>query len=821
MALSGTLYDSAALTKASSSSSSSNYSNTNALRHDDPSLLRALSERLLDPDIPCAVIAAGCLSNHVSFGAMDNDHSAAGGDNAESSLEVSSQVILPILLQRIRTSWETCRELSGRLVSNVKNNSSNVNAMSHTKGPKSKPTNPSQIDKLHASLHEQWNLQSLSLQTLAGLIENCPLAVQRMSAESTLPLLFGVLYCALEYIDSDCNLLVDKLIRTDHPVYDAASNTARALHSLLDENVELIMNKIPNDIGRGSSSINSGGGETIPDVNSIVKELTRAITNEKITNTARLHACGAVLSLRKAFVEEHDAANTNHAQICQTLQSCACNLVVPALHAVFSFDANCTDNSTNITVGTKSSPQSMVQRMISLYKTLQNQRRDEAMESEITNEINARKEPARMIARRQKEMKAKNKGVVDVNKNNKVGDAMDTMDEDKKEGCTTVMVEDDSNTGNEVKVESESSDPREELEIIMQYWRELCTSQKLALELVTNLCSGPSEGERESEDMTMYDEENEHMWDSDDEAKLLDGMNTSSSQKAVSPIDKEMFDCIASHHLTEQILVFFRNWLLFLPGLALGDGDKCPPFIGEDVEELLSTCALCLGNMMACDIPTWTAPVAGEITSVTCPGANVESGSGLFWWSLVSLLKTRDFSSLIHVTTIMLSLLRHHVSTRTLADAPTLDLLLNLLSCAQTNEGTNNFTWIQMHCNIIAMLGVLCSEPHPDSANVRVCSALMEKMRSASAQSDSIENCKQSVVILNEVYNVIMDIYGGDDANDKVYGQQDVSGHLTRTLPAFKRSIKKISSVEKDMEEWVVWNETALNVSRFIKFKRE
>jgi hypothetical protein len=293
-------------------------------------------------------------------------------------------------------------------------------------------------------------------------------------------------------------------------VYDAASNTARALHSLLDENVELIMNKIPimmnnsddSVIGRnciGSSS--SIGEQTIPDVNTIVKELTRVISNQKVTDTTRLHACGAILSLRKVFIEEQeDAANHNnavhHMQVCQTLQSCTCTLIIPALHALFSFDANNT-----IVGGTNnSSPKTMVQQMISLYRVLRDQRQDEAMESEIANEINARKEPARMIARRQKEMKAKKQGVVVENndKNKKVDDAVDTMDEDKKEDNATIMVEDDSNTENG-KAVSESFDPREELEVIMQYWRELCTSQKLALELVANLCSGPNEGDDDEE----------------------------------------------------------------------------------------------------------------------------------------------------------------------------------------------------------------------------------------------------------------------------------------------------------------------------------
>jgi hypothetical protein len=131
-----------------------------------------------------------------------------------------------------------------------------------------------------------------------------------------------------------------------------------------------------------------------------------------------------------------------------------------------------------------------------------------------------------------------------------------------------------------------------------------------------------------------------------------------------------------------------------------------------------------------------------------------------------------------------------------------------------------------MHCNIIAMLGVLCSGPHSAVVNARVCSALTEKLRwappSSGQNNNSLESSKRRVILLNETYNVLMDIYGGDDANDDVFRQQDVLGHFTRTLPEFKRSIKKVASIiEKHDEELDVWNETALNVSRFIRFKRE
>ena len=159
---------------------------------------------------------------------------------------------------------------------------------------------------------------------------------------------------------------------------------------------------------------------------------------------------------------------------------------------------------------------------------------------------------------------------------------------------------------------------------------------------------------------------------------------------------------------------------------------------------------------------------------------------------------------------------------RTLADAPTLDMLLNLLSQPlESKEGSDIDSSIPLQCNTIAMLGVLCSETHPATINDRVCAALTGKLRSVSSQINSPNDAKRSILIMNEVYNVLMDMYGGDDANDEVYQRQDVSGHLTKTLPVFKRSIKKVASVERDNEELGVWNETALNVTRFLRFKRD
>ncbi|KAL7490127.1 hypothetical protein ACHAW6_015845 [Cyclotella cf. meneghiniana] len=835
VALSRTVYDSSSLSRRrpTVTGAGADKASSSGIAASDPSLLRALSERLLDPDIPCAIIAAGCLSNHVSFSDPQLEHhdkKAASGKNSchDEELDVLSQVTMPILVQRIQLTYETCISLGKRLVEAKSQSSSSASASAKKSSP---------IDKLYASSTEQWTLQSLSLQTLSGLIENCPQAVKRIS-DTTPFLLLKVIHCAVECIN--CQLLPsatnEKGEHKANPILEAASNATRALHSLLDENLQIISN-IPKVF---KSDPSSSQATTIL---SIVEELSQVISNVRLSNTARLHACGAILSLRKVLVADREdatgALNAEEEQIFNALQSCSIDVIIPTLHSLFSI------HSSN-DVAEATTPKFLVQKMMHLSRILSSQKQDEAMESAIVQEINARKEPARLIARRQKEMKKakeenKQGGEENVKKCTKE-DFME-MEEEKKtpnEDGVTMVVEDDISRDND---SDKSSDPKDDLDAVLYSWRELCGSHKLALELMANLCSGPGDEDDEEAAMKMNygNEENEYMWDSDDEDKLMNTAAGSSvemslaSKTTASPMDRCIYTSIASHQLAEQIMAFFKNWILFLPSL-LSEGTQCPELVVEDVEELLSTCALCLGNMIACEIPTWTSPSSNEAAVVICPSATANNGAELLWWCLMYLLTAPEFSTchignnaISHVTSVMLSLLRHHTSSRTLADATTLDVLFNLLTSTAQNEGPpdeKDDSLIRMHCNIIAILGVLCSGPHSVVVNSRVCSALTEKLRWALPSSgqihNSLESSKRRVILLNETFNILMDIYGGDDANDDVFRQQDVLGHFTRTLPEFKRSIKKVASgIGKHDEELDVWNETALNVSRFIRFKRE
>ena len=143
--------------------------NNTAVDASDEMLLRALSERILDVDIPCATAATGCLSNYVSF------YCVGDAEESSSETEVASEVMVPILFQRIQRSLDKITSLGSQIESNI---ASKVNET--TAASAAGATGPSAIDKMFAFNTEQWVLVSLSLQTLAGLIENFPAHFRRV-----------------------------------------------------------------------------------------------------------------------------------------------------------------------------------------------------------------------------------------------------------------------------------------------------------------------------------------------------------------------------------------------------------------------------------------------------------------------------------------------------------------------------------------------------------------------------------------------------------------------------------------------------------------
>ncbi|KAL7540799.1 hypothetical protein ACHAXR_011193 [Thalassiosira sp. AJA248-18] len=920
VALAGTLYDSAALTSAASKKKKSmsgnaknaaaSSSSSAAAEANNPTLLRALSEKILDGDAPCAITAVGCLSNYVTF-YCSSDGNGDGGDD-DDEMEITSDVMVPILLKRVETSLGAITALGNQIMASAAAAAAKAGVAGATAGASNttatskKPTNKkkddnnkSPIEKLWPSFTEQWSLLSLTLLTLAGLIENCPRAFQRMGGGATVfGQLLGVLPLAgksMEYCNSNMQQQQQTTPKKDgdekgggEVILDAATNASRALHSLLDDNTELI------------SSL--GGGGSSATLLSATSELTAIIQNVKFCNMTRLHACGAILSLRRVLVLEKELAvsggciSQEDGLVGQALQSCTNDVIVPMLHSLF-YQFNDIDSSTSSKdVVDGSNPMQLSSQMIILSQKLTTLKQDEEMESSVVKDVNSRKEPARLIARRLKQQKEEKK------KKKKDSSSTMGMEEDGKdntsakkeaEGDVAMIVEEEDDNASKTAEQQEEKEEKEgdlqqELDNVVQSWRDLVGSHKLALELVANLCSGIDDSADGIEEEDGMDDDDEHMWDSDDEAKLVASAQASAAAAAggggattVTPCEQATYNAMSNPQLQlpTQVLLFFQKWMSFLSSSSSSssstmgsndNGDKdgavvaieplqpqpLPTLVLEDVDELLSTCALCLGNVVACTtLPVWSSPIPPgqqQQTKFLSQGVVgkclVTNGVELFWWECVSILsyhQRNESSSTIkslmlplhHVTSVMLSLLQNQPKSRMLVDSPTLDRLFDLLNnnSSSNNSDDDGVTNLQtMQCHIISMMGLLCSEAHPAEIDARVCSALLERLRSVVASDDNGGNTnisstlllRYSIIITHEIFNVLMDIYGSDDCHENVFEKYNVLDHFQRCLPGFKRRIKKMTfssggRMSSEEEEKVnVWNETALNASRFIKYKK-
>jgi hypothetical protein len=218
----------------------------------------------------------------------------------------------------------------------------------------------------------------------------------------------------------------------------------------------------------------------------------------------------------------------------------------------------------------------------------------------------------------------------------------------------------------------------------------------------------------------------------------------------------------------------------------------------------------------------------------------------------------------------MLSLLlRNQPRSRiALVDATTLDRLIFLLLSknyvaisvatdvkSDGDKINDDEAILQIQRSIILILGTLGTIAHPQSMDAKVCRALLSRLTLAMSNGggtplvggDGRERQRQqqrqqqqqqhevakttarfSIIITHEILNVLMDMYGNDDCHEQVFVDECVLDHFTKCLPWFKRTIKWVGANSNSSrskrnpmeEEGFVWNETALNATRFIKYKQ-
>jgi hypothetical protein len=206
-----------------------------------------------------------------------------------------------------------------------------------------------------------------------------------------------------------------------------------------------------------------------------------------------------------------------------------------------------------------------------------------------------------------------------------------------------------------------------------------------------------------------------------------------------------------------------------------------PQSIEKDVEDLQSKCAAALGNYIG-NVTNWQIPKS-------------------LWKDLQLAAESSTGMGTEGVFDAMAVAVQTRPQVRTHIQAEDLEFLMGQLSCTTSSD--------KITVDVVSILGLLCSaESHPLQVNEKVCGGLLSLLQSSS-----------SAMVLSEVFNALMDMYGDDD-HAQVFDSLHVLGNFQRNLPRFKQRIQAERNKAQDQSVVEQWRETALNASRFISYKK-
>ena len=771
-ALSATILDADSLIAAHSNEGSA--ASTSKKKQISDGLLKAVSERVMDPDTPVALSAAGCVSNYATFSAdVEESHigsatGASGTTRNPAVLGGLGEVLLGRISQcqaDIARYGQELAQLSAQASSGGDNN--NIKAAGNA---------ANKMEKTMRQLEEQWTLAHLCLDGLAALVERSPMALERFGGDGQhhtklIGATIGIISLAGQSTASSAG--IDEA--TTKAVSDGSTSAARCIHSALDENPALLQSVLD-----ANSSGAANAGTTSPPL----QVLLSAVNAGSMPALARLHSAGALITARhllpRTIVGDDSTLTTDLQSKLDEMDGMLSAHVLPLLAQYLQYQPT------------------IAAALIARISTTQSERdaevEDAKMEREVQKAVDDRKESARSIARRQKAIKDEKKA------------AEQAAREAAAKGSAAAMMEDGATSGTNASSAPGDGDHQQESNFVesaedlcdkaVEAWRSSCLPLKLAVEIAANLCAGS--GTSISGGAQDGDEGDEMMWDSDDEGNLAAEPSEigAGADKEAQERDEKLLGEVIRLNIPNSIVETLRN----IASTHSADA-SIPEVAVDDLVELLSKCGVCGANA-AGNLHAWAAKSdeSAQLWNVLC---NILRSSPSHAASNELIITGKGAA-----VAIILALLRNRPGLIASVGEEDLKAVLALLGI---ENGGENCTDARRDC--IALLGILCSEPHPPSVNETICDAFLTIL----ARED------EEIGIISEILNSIMDVYGLDETDlgnhEATFRQKNVLAALQAVLPNFKKRVA-LERGKADAESLEMWKETALNCKRFIQYKK-
>jgi len=780
-------------------------------------LLQAISERIMEEDVPVSMCALGCIGNYVLF----QENQAHHGNKVET-------LLTPIILTRMNKACDGVEKIAKEMTALeqklqlenakapapapasgvIESSSTNADVPGKKKKKKQQVKQPiSPMQKLTSAMMEQWSIQSLCLHALCGIVEGTAtnnesssiLHHQRNEFLSTVMrsfLLASEIIQALsaatttagsssaENGSSDMNgnkmLMIATKENQSNIISDVVTYALRTIHSSCDENVELLTSLL---------SMKGASGD-------VFQCIISSISNTSLPALARIHCCAIVILSRKII-----ASSSSVVKSVEELQQLLVTQVLPLLS---QFTLYSTDIASALYARVKETHEKLLQ-----------EKTDASMEKEIMHMVDKRKESARLIARRQKVMKKEQKEQKEKEKMEAESAVTDnSMDAEGADAEAQEKAE------KEAVAAAAAEEMEDQYDKAINAWKNACLPLKLSVEVIANMCvSGDNDPYSAGGGKGGLDDD--MAWDSDEEERHFDEQHQQHQGIEMSKEDEAFFNQVADSGVLDRVLAVFGGILLSLMN-SKNDAEvqSIHPLAVEDLVEVVEKCSICLGNA-ACNLPAWKKNES-DVTSI--------------WHDFMQCLKAVKcdpssntpnipFAAIASILSTMGAFLRFRTALVKCVNEQDLNLILSFVTMEITATPKDDNSKMQnadmtaiedLQKDAIGMLGILCSEPHPDEVNDKICNSFLTTLH---------RHQSTTTTVMNEILISLMEMYSSDEGDpnnhEQVFKSRDVLGSFQKIIPMFKRKIREGEKMDGiSFDDIELWRETAVNAGRFVKYKK-